>query len=125
MLEIELDDIDIGILSFLTDYPNSTTSSVAKALFKPPLNLQKLDCFIRYRIKRFMEEGLIRQVHKQGKSVYTVDERKVFFGNGVLEMNGFGKIEMGYFIVVKKKNETVAKSIDDYECRLQMGKKLS
>jgi len=102
----------------LSDAPNSTTSDVAKALFKPPLNLRKLDCFIRYRLKRFMEEGLITQACRQRKAIYSVDEGKVLFGNGVLEMDGVGKVEMGYFIVIKKKDETVAKSIDDYERRI-------
>ena len=102
----------------MSDVPNSTTSDVAKALFKEPYNIRKLDCFIRYRLKRFMEEGLITQDRRQRKSIYSVDEGKVLFGNGVLEMDGVGKVEMGYFIVVKKKDETIAKSIDDYERRI-------
>jgi len=123
--KLELDDIDIGILAFLSDTPNSTTSDVAKALFKPPLNLRKLDCFIRYRIKRFMEEGIITQARRQRKCIYSVDEEKVLFGNGILKMNGHGKIEMGYFIVIKKKDETIAKSLDDYERRIGASKNLS
>ena len=118
MPKIELDDIDIGILAFLTDDPQSTTSDVAKALFKEPFNLRKLDCFIRYRLRRFMEEDIVKQTRLQRKSVYTVDGEKVFFGNGLLEMNGHGKIDMGYFVVIKKGSETIAKSIDDYERRI-------
>ncbi len=125
MPKLELDDVDIDILSFLTDQPNSTTSDIAKALFKKPYNLRKLDSFVRYRIKRFIEEGVVRQTTKQRKNIYTVDDKQVFFGNGILEMNGFGKIDMGYFIVVKKKDETVAKSIDDHERRLGVRKIIS
>lgn len=33
-------------------------------------------------------------------------------------MNGVGDVDMGYFIVVKKEDETIAKSIDDYEKRI-------
>ena len=116
--KLELDDVDIGILAFLSDMPEKTTSDIAKALFKPPYNLRKLDCFIRYRLKRFYEEGIVRQVKRERKYHYSVDQKKVFFGDGVLRLNGLGQVEMGYFIVIKKKNETVAKSIDDYERRI-------
>ena len=50
--------------------------------------------------------------------IYNVDSDKVFFGQGVLRMDGLGDVDMGYFIVVKKKDETIAKSIDDYERRI-------
>jgi len=119
--KIELDDIDIGILAFLTDVPNSTTSDLAKALFKPPYDIRKLDCFIRYRVKRFLEEGIVKKSMKDKKLHYTVDGQKVIFGDGVLKLNGVGEVQIGYFIVIKKKDETIAKSIDDYERRI--GKK--
>lgn len=122
MSKIELDDIDIGILAFLTDVPNSTTTTIAKALYKPPYNLRKLDCFIRYRLKRFIEEDIIKQNRNQGKLHYSVDGEKVLFGNGVLKMNGLGDIDMGYFVVIKKRDETVAKSVDDYERRIGKAK---
>jgi len=120
---MELDDIDIGILSFLADAPESTTSTIAKALFKVPFNLRKMDCFIRYRLQRFEGDDLLKIQSKGGKKHYSVDVGKVLFGDGVLKMNGVGQVEMGYFIVVKKKNETIAKSIDDYARRI--GKKFS
>lgn len=116
--EVELDDVDIGILAYLSDAPDSTTTAVAKALFKPPFNLAKLDCFVRYRLKRLISEGVVKQEKKTGKLYYSVDEAKVFFGEGVLRMNGVGEVDMGYFIVVKKSDETVAKSVDDYEKRI-------
>ena len=50
--------------------------------------------------------------------IYNVDTAKVLFGKGVLQMDGLGDVDMGYFIVIKKKNETIAKSIDDYERRI-------
>lgn len=121
---MELDDVDIGILAFLSDVPDSTTTDVAKALFKPPYNIRKLDCFIRYRLKRLIEEGVLKQTRKSRKLHYSVDSDKVFFGEGVLRMNGVGEVDMGYFVVVKKKDETVAKSLDDYERRIGIKKKL-
>jgi len=116
--KLELDDVDIGILAFLSDMPDKTTSDIAKALFKPPYNLRKLDCFIRYRLKRFYGEGIVKQVKKERKYRYSVDQKKVFFGDGVLRLDGLGEIQMGYFVVIKKNDETVAKSIDDYERRI-------
>lgn len=120
---MELDDVDIGILAFLSDVPESTTTAVAKALFKPPYNIRKLDCFVRYRLKRLIEEGVLKQFKKDRKLLYSVEEAKVFFGDGVLKMDGVGEVKMGYFIVVKKEDETVAKSLDDYERRIGIKKK--
>lgn len=119
MTQIELDDYDIGILAYLSDHPNSTTSDIAKALFHPPFNLRKLDCFIRYRLDRFLGEDIIKCSGTRGKKHYDVDRKKVHFGEGIIRMNGVSEIDMGFFIVVRKKNETIAKSIDDYERRLQ------
>lgn len=121
---MELDDVDIGILAFLSDVPDSTTSAVAKALFKSPYNLAKLDCFVRYRLKRLIGEGVVRQAKKSRKLHYSVDGDKVFFGEGVLRMDGVGEVDMGYFVVVKKKDETIAKSLDDYERRIGIKKNL-
>lgn len=119
---MELDDIDIGILAFLTDVPNSTTTEISKALFKPPYNIRKLDSFIRYRLKRLIEEKIVASTKKERKLRYTVDETKVFFGEGILRMNGIGEVDMQYCILIKKSDETIAKSIDDYERRIDRKK---
>ena len=118
MTRLELDDVDIGILAFLTDVPNSSTSDIAKALFKPPYNLSKVDCFIRYRLRRFVEAKIVSQITQKRKRQYTVDLKRVMFGNGVLRLDGIDEVNMGYFIVVKTDFETVAKSVDDYERRI-------
>jgi len=65
-----------------------------------------------------MGEGLVKQLVRRRKKYYAIDPRKVLFGDGILRMDGVGEIHMGYFIVVKKENETVAKSIDDYYRRI-------
>lgn len=121
---MDLDDVDIGILAFLSDVPDSTTTAIAKALFKPPYNLGKLDCFVRYRLKRLTAEGVVNPVKQSRVIRYSIDEKKVFFGEGLLEMDGLGKLDMGYFVVIKKEDEIIAKSIDDYEKRIG-AKKLS
>lgn len=121
--EIELDDVNIGILAFLSDVPNSTTTEISRALFKPPYNIRKLDCFIRYRVNQFVETGIIKQVKKGGKNRYSIDENKVFFGQGVLKLNGADKMHIGYFVVIKTEDATIAKSIDDYERRIGRSKK--
>lgn len=122
---MELDDIDIGILAFLSDVPNSTTTDISKALFKPPYNIRKLDSFIRYRVSRLVVEKIVAQTKKQRKFHYSVDADKVLFGDGVLKMNGIGEVDMGYFIVVKLESETIAKSLDDYEKRIGVSKTFS
>lgn len=116
---LELDDIDIGILAFLSDAPDSTTSDIVKALFKPPYSLRKQDSFIRYRLQLFVAQGIVKQYNKARKNRYIVDRQKVLFGDGVLRLDGIGEVEIGYFVVVKKKDETIAKSIDDYERRIR------
>lgn len=118
MKPLELDDVDVGILAFLSDVPDSTTTDMVKALFKPPYNIRKLDSFIRYRVNRLLGEGVLLRKKKERKFSYSVDEAKVFFGKGILHMDGVGEVEMGYMIVVKKEDETIAKSIDDYEQRI-------
>lgn len=114
-----LDDIDIGILAFLSDVPDSTTTEISKALFKPPYNIRKLDSFIRYRMKRFVEEELVVAYKKERKYHYCVNKERVIFGDGILRMNGHGEVNIGYFIVFKTKSgQTIAVSIDDYEQRV-------
>jgi DNA-binding Lrp family transcriptional regulator len=120
--KVELDDIDIGILAFLSDSPQSTTTQVAKALYRPPYNITKLSAFIRYRMNRLQEEGVINKLKQSRKYHYSLDNQKVFFGDGVLRLDGIGEVQLGYFVVVKKESETVAKSLDDYEKRI--GKKI-
>jgi hypothetical protein len=116
---LELDDYDIGILTFLSDTPGSTTSEIGNALWIVPFNLRKVDTFIRYRLQRLEAEGVVTHAIKARKKRYTVDPGKVLFGDGVLKMDGLGQVSIGYFIVVKKKNETIAKSLDDYEKRVK------
>ncbi len=66
----------------------------------------------------FVAQGIVKQYSKARKNRYVVDPQKVLFGDGVLRLDGIGEVEMGYFVVVKKKDETIAKSIDDYERRI-------
>lgn len=123
---MDLDDIDIGVLAFLSDVPDSTTTEISKALFKPPYNIRKLDSFIRYRLKRFIEEQIVVSHKKERKYRYSVDADKVLFGDGILRMNGVGDIDIGYFVVVKtKNNQTIAMSLDDYEQRIVAKKNFS
>jgi hypothetical protein len=116
---VPLDDVDIGILAFLSDMPDSTTTEISKALFKPPYNIRKLDSFIRYRMKRFVEEQLVFANKKERKYHYSINEERVIFGDGILRMNGQGDIDIGYFVVLKTlTGQTIAVSIDDYEQRV-------
>ena len=60
----------------------------------------------------------MKKTKKSRRLHYSIEESKVFFGKGILQMDGIGDVDMGYFILVKKKDETIAKSIDDYERRI-------
>jgi len=73
-------------------------------------------------VERLLDDGVLNCVSKQRKRYYSVDQKKVFFGDGVLKMDGIGDVAMGYFVVVKGREETIAKSIDDYEKRMKSGK---
>jgi len=115
---IELDDVDIGILAFLSDIPDSSTTDIARALFTPPYNIRRLDSFIRYRVKRFVEEGIITQIKRSRKLYYSVDTEKVLFGDVTLNMEGVGEIDIGFYIVVKLKDGAIAKNLDEYEKRI-------
>lgn len=91
-------------------------------MFKPPYNIGKLDSFIRYRLKRLIAQEVVKTRSKDRKQHYSTTEDKVLFGNGILKNDGLGEIEMGYFIVVKRKDGTIAKSIDEYEKKFRIGK---
>ena len=52
-----LDDLDIAILSFVSDFPNSTITSCAKELYNPQETevLQKKDTMLRHRYKALVQ----------------------------------------------------------------------
>ena len=60
---VKFDDLDISIISFVADHPNSTVTDCAKSLFNPQNteDLQKKDSMLRHRFKALSSDrdGLV------------------------------------------------------------------
>lgn len=78
-----LDDLDIAILSFVSDFPNSTITSCAKELYNPQDTeaLQKKDTMLRHRYKALVSEKLLEKSAEERKSKYTINKSRIKFGN--------------------------------------------
>ena len=82
-------DVDMGIVavSYLVTAPGSTTSEVAKAVFDPDEtdDLRNADRKVRY----YFEEKyphLVERNDDGSPQTYSVDDDRVFFGGGRVEM---------------------------------------
>lgn len=102
-----LDDLDVSILVYLNENVPATTTTVAGALFelKNRQDIVKADNRIRARLKFLVELGLVDKTDN-GKSIYSLNKKRVFFGSGklYLPMNkSRGKVylDIGDFIAVK------------------------
>jgi hypothetical protein len=78
-----LDDLDIAILSFVSDFPNSTITSCAKELYNPQETevLQKKDTMLRHRYKTLVSEELLIKSAEERKSKYKINADRIKFGN--------------------------------------------
>jgi hypothetical protein len=78
-----LDDLDIAILSFVSDFPNSTITRCAKELYNPQDTeaLQKKDTMLRHRYKALVSEKLLEKSAEERKSKYTINKARIKFGN--------------------------------------------
>ena len=78
-----LDDLDIAILSFVSDFPNSTITSCAKQLYNPQETelLQKKDTMLRHRYKGLVTEKLLIKSAEEPKSKYRINKTRIKFGN--------------------------------------------
>ena len=78
-----LDDLDIAILSFVSDFPNSTITSCAKELYNPQETevLQKKDTMLRHRYKALVSEELLIKSAEERKSKYKINADRIKFGN--------------------------------------------
>ena len=78
-----LDDLDVAILSFVSDFPNSTITSCAKELYNPQETevLQKKDTMLRHRYKTLVSEELLIKSAEERKSKYKINADRIKFGN--------------------------------------------
>ena len=103
---MKFDEIDTGIIYYLHDHANQTTSDIAKKIFecKDSRDLLKQDSLIRSRLKKMMKRRVILCSPTTPKT-YCVNPECVFCGHGILDIkvNGGKKIEVNFgdFLVIK------------------------
>jgi hypothetical protein len=103
---MRIDTIDIGIIHYLYDITNQTTSDIAKKIFecKTSQDLFRQDALIRSRLKRMELEKIILCSPTTPKT-YCINPECVFCGEGTLniKINGGKKVEVdfGDFLVIK------------------------
>jgi hypothetical protein len=78
-----IDNIDVQILICLSDYPGSTTTTIAKKMFEPKdrQDMIKCDSGIRNKLKKLIGLGLVEKSNG-GKALYSLSAENVFFGGG-------------------------------------------
>ena len=102
---MKFDNIDIDIIFFLFDNNNSTTSDIAKKIFK--LNnsrgLAQKDSLVRERLKRMSEQKIVKFASENPK-LYSVNSECVFTGQGTFRLNVNGdksiELDFGLFLVI-------------------------
>ena len=102
---MKFDDIDVGIIHYLYDNYNQTTSDIAKKIFevKNSKELLKQDSLIRARLKK-LELTRIVLCSPTVPKTYSTNPEFVFCGEGTLDINvnGGKKIEVNFgdFLVI-------------------------
>jgi hypothetical protein len=102
-----LDTLDIMLLIYLNDNEPATTTTIARVLFEPKDRQEtvKVDNRVRARLKYLENLGLVDKIDN-GKSIYSLNTKRVFFGSGKLYLpmtkkRGKVYLDIGDFIAVK------------------------
>jgi len=115
-----LDDLDIAILSFVSDFPNSTVTSCAKELYNPQDTeaLQKKDTMLRHRYKSLVSEELLEKLAEERKSKYRINSDRIKFINAkdfdvqkIIPVH----IQNDFCMVISLDDGFVVKSLDKLE----------
>ena len=122
---IKFDDLDISIISFVADHPNSTVTDCAKSLFNPPTteDLQKKDSMLRHRFKRLSLEKYLLESKEQNHSIYRIDDKLIHFGPELRFMNIGGEkfihedLVNDYCILIYTEDGVIIRSLDKLENR--------
>ena len=120
-----LDNLDISILAFIADFPNSTVTDCAKTIFEPENteDLQKKDSFLRHRFKALYEAHYLNFETNGSKKKYRIVKENVFFGPGLKGINIGGKkmihsdIKKDYCIILFTDDGVVIRSLDKIESK--------
>ena len=122
---IKFDDLDISIISFVADHPNSTVTDCAKSLFNPLTteDLQKKDSMLRHRFKRLSLEKYLLESKEQNHSIFRIDDKLIHFGPELRFMNIGGEkfihenLVNDYCILIYTEDGVIIRSLDKLENR--------
>ncbi len=120
-----LDELDITILAFIADYPNSTITDCAKTIFetKNTEELQKKDSFLRHRFKALSKANYLNFETDGSKKKYQIVKEKVSFGPELRGINIGGKkfihpdIKKDYCIILFTNDGVIVRSLDKIETK--------
>ena len=120
---IKFDDLDISIISFVADHPNSTVTDCAKSLFNPLTteDLQKKDSMLRHRFKALSLEKYLLESKEQNHSVFKIDDKLIHFGPELRFMNIGGEkfihenLVKDYCILIYTEDGVIIRSLDKLE----------
>ena len=120
---VKFDDLDISMISFVADHPNSTVTDCAKSLFNPPTteDLQKKDSMLRHRFKALSLEKYLLESKEQNHSIFRIDDRLIHFGSELRFMNIGGEkfihenLVKDYCILIYTEDGVIIRSLDKLE----------
>ena len=121
-----LDNLDVSILAFVADHPDSTVTDCAKIIFEPENTdeLQKKDSFLRHRFKALVSANFLIYDSDSNKKIFRVVKEKVFFGPELRGINIGGRkiihseLRNDYCIILLTDDGVIVKSLDKIEEQL-------
>ena len=122
---VKFDDLDISIISFVADHPNSSVTDCAKSLFNPLTteDLQKKDSMLRHRFKALSLEKYLLESKEQNHSVFKIDDKLIHFGPELRFVNIGGEkfihenLVKDYCILIYTEDGVLIRSLDKLENR--------
>ena len=122
---VKFDDLDISIISFVADHPNSSVTDCAKSLFNPPTteDLQKKDSMLRHRFRALSLEKYLLESKEQNHSVFKIDDKLIHFGPELRFVNIGGEkfihenLVKDYCILIYTEDGVLIRSLDKLEDR--------
>ena len=122
---VKFDDIDISIISFVADHPNSTVTDCAKSLFNPQNteDLQKKDSMLRHRFKALSSEKYLLESKEQNHSIFRIDDTLIHFGPDLRFINVGGEkfihkdLVKDYCILIYTEDGVIIRSLDRLESK--------
>ena len=122
---VKFDDLDISIISFVADHPNSTVTDCAKSLFNPQNteDLQKKDSMLRHRFKALSLEKYLLESKEQNHSIFRIDDTLIHFGPELRFINVGGEkfihkdLVKDYCILIYTGDGVIIRSLDKLESK--------